>query len=208
MIGVRLIRGIAAAAGLGALTLGLLFWIAQMNFISIHMLFGLTVALSLLILGIVGVFTSGMRLLGAIGIVYAPIVPAFGLTQATLLLGNLHWLIQTAHLLVACDLGGSAPSTVENPVHMNDTNFVQASITIKKGERLMLIDDAFTPHIVANGTWENGTAHSAREPGAPLVKDVQINGTSSQAIGPFATAGTFKLYCILHAGMNLTVVVQ
>jgi hypothetical protein len=100
MIGVRLIRGIAAAAGLGALTLGLLFWIAQISFISIHMLFGLTVALSLLILGIVGVFTRGMRLLGAIGIVYALIVPAFGLTQATLLLGSLHWLIQTAHLLV------------------------------------------------------------------------------------------------------------
>ena len=100
MTAVRIIRGIAGVAGLGALTLGLLYWIAQMNFISLHMLFGLTVALSLLILGIVGVFTRGMRLLGAIGIVYAFIVPAFGLTQATLLVGSLHWLIQTAHLLV------------------------------------------------------------------------------------------------------------
>jgi hypothetical protein len=100
MFAVRVIRGIAAVAGLGALTLGLLFWIAQFNFISIHMVFGLTVALSLLILGMMGVFTRGMRLLGAGGIVYALIVPVFGLTQATLLLGNLHWLIQTAHLLV------------------------------------------------------------------------------------------------------------
>ena len=100
MMVVRIIRGIAGVAGLGALTLGLLFWIAQMNFISLHMLFGLIVALSLLILGIVGVSTSGMRLLGAIGIVYAFIVPAFGLTQATLLIGSMHWLIQTAHLLV------------------------------------------------------------------------------------------------------------
>ena len=100
MIAVRIIRVIAGIAGLGALTLGLLFWIANMNFISIHMLLGLTVALSLLTLGIVGVFTRGMRLLGAIGIVYALIVPVFGLTQATLLVGSLHWLIQTAHLLV------------------------------------------------------------------------------------------------------------
>jgi hypothetical protein len=100
MIAVRIIGGIAGVAGLGALTLGLLFWIANMNFISIHMLFGLTVALSLLILGIVGVFIRRMRLLGALGIVYALIVPVFGLTQATLLVGNLHWLIQTAHLLV------------------------------------------------------------------------------------------------------------
>jgi hypothetical protein len=77
-----------------------------MNFISIHLLFGLTVALSLLILGIVGVFTRGLRLLGAISIVYALILPVFGLTQATLLVGSMHWLIQTAHLLVG--LGGLA----------------------------------------------------------------------------------------------------
>jgi hypothetical protein len=100
MIGIRIIQVVAGIAGLCALTLGLLFWIAGMNVISIHMLFGLTVALSLLILGIVGVFTRGMRLLGVIGIVYALIVPVFGLTQATLLVGGLHWLIQVAHLLV------------------------------------------------------------------------------------------------------------
>lgn len=100
MIIVRIIRGIAGVAGLGALTLGLLFWIAQIDFIGLHMLFGLTLALSLLILGIVGVFTRGLRLLGAIGIVYALILPVFGLTQATLLVGSMHWLIQTAHLLV------------------------------------------------------------------------------------------------------------
>ncbi|HJT57136.1 MAG TPA: plastocyanin/azurin family copper-binding protein [Ktedonobacteraceae bacterium] len=113
-----------------------------------------------------------------------------------------------ALLLAACDIGGSAPSRAENPVHLNDTNFVQATITINKGERLTLIDDAFTPHVIANGTWENGTARSAREPGAPLIKDVQINGTGSQVIGPFTTAGTFKLYCTIHSGMNLTVIVQ
>ena len=100
MIAVRIIRVITGVAGLGALTLGLLFWIAQIDFISLHMLFGLIVALSLLILGIVGVLTGGMRLLGAIGIVYALLVPVFGVTQATLLVGSLHWLIQTAHLLV------------------------------------------------------------------------------------------------------------
>ena len=113
-----------------------------------------------------------------------------------------------ALLLVACGTVGSATSTAGNTVHMNDAQFVQASITIKKGERLTLIDDAFTPHIVANGTWENGTAHPAREPGVPLVKDVQINGTSSQVFGPFTTAGTYKLYCTLHSGMNLTIVGQ
>src|SRR5438067_13435428 len=100
MIAVRLMQWIGGLAGLGALALGLLFWIAQVNAINVHMLLGLTVALALLILGIVAVFTRGMRLLGAVGIVYALIVPVFGLTQATLLVGSMHWLIQTAHLLV------------------------------------------------------------------------------------------------------------
>jgi hypothetical protein len=100
MVAVRIIQWIAGVAGLAALTLGLLIWFAQIDFRNLHMLFGYTVALSLLVLGIVAISTRGMRLLGAIGIVYAPLMVVFGLTQATLLVGSMHWLIQTAHLLV------------------------------------------------------------------------------------------------------------
>ncbi len=110
MIIVRIIRGIAGVAGLGTLTLGLLFWITQIDIVIVHIAFGLTFALSLLVLSIVAVFTRRMRLLGAVGIVYALILPVFGLTQATLLVGSLHWLIQAAHLLVglgALALAGS-----------------------------------------------------------------------------------------------------
>ena len=100
MVAVRIIQWIAGVAGLVALALGLLFWSTHIDVINIHKLLGFLVTLSLLILGIVGVFTRGLRLLGVVGIVYAPIVLVFGLTQETLLVGNMHWLIQTAHLLV------------------------------------------------------------------------------------------------------------
>ena len=111
-------------------------------------------------------------------------------------------------LLVACGSGSNA-NAGPNPVHMSGTNFVQNSITVKKGERITLInDDLFGSHTIANGTWENGTAKPAREAGAPNVKDVNIVGNSSATIGPFTTAGTFKLYCTVHAGMNLTVIVE
>ena len=100
MIAVRILQWVAGLAGLGALALGLLFWIAQVDDINIHMLFGLTVALALLVLSIVMVATRGTRLLGAVGIVYAFILPVFGLTQSGILIGSLHWLIQAAHLLV------------------------------------------------------------------------------------------------------------
>jgi plastocyanin len=110
-------------------------------------------------------------------------------------------------LLAAC--GSSNASAGPNPVHMSGTNFVQKSITIKKGESITLInDDLFGSHTIANGTWENGTAQPVREAGAPEINDVKIGGTSSAAIGPFTTPGTFKLYCTVHAGMNLTVIVQ
>ena len=97
---VRVIQWIAGIAGLVALVLGLLFWIAQIDLINIHMLFGLTVALALLVLSIVMVATSGMRVLGAIGIVYAFILTVFGYTQSGILTGSTHWLIQVLHLLV------------------------------------------------------------------------------------------------------------
>ncbi len=109
-------------------------------------------------------------------------------------------------LLAAC--GGSAP-TGPNPVHMGNTQFTQGSITIKKSENITLINDsAFVSHTIANGTWANGAAQPAREAGAPEVNNVQIGGNSSATIGPFTTAGTFKLYCTVHSGMNLTVIVQ
>jgi len=68
--------------------------------------------------------------------------------------------------------------------------FVQSSITIKKGESVTLVADTITPHLIANGTWEQSKAHPGAEPGAPQVKDLQVTGNSSQTIGPFTTAGT------------------
>jgi hypothetical protein len=97
---VQWISRIAGVIGLLALILGLLFWIMQIDLINIHRVFGFLVALGLLVLGIVLVSTRGLRVMGIVGIVYAFILPAFGLTQMFILVGNLHWLIQAAHLLV------------------------------------------------------------------------------------------------------------
>jgi plastocyanin len=109
-----------------------------------------------------------------------------------------------AVLLTACG-GSNGP----NPVHMSGNKFDQSSITIKKGESITLInDDLLGSHTIANGTWANGTAQPGREAGAPAVNNVQIGGNSSATIGPFTTAGTFQLFCTVHPGMNLTVIVQ
>jgi plastocyanin len=99
--------------------------------------------------------------------------------------------------------GGSTPT-----VHMCGNNFEQSSITISKGQSLTLVDDSSTGHSIANGSWVNGSAQPKQEPGASAVNNLQINGNTSQTIGPFTTAGTYHLYCTWHPGMNLTVIVQ
>lgn len=79
---------------------GLLIFLAQIGFPGIHEVFGTIGVLGLFILAGMAVFIKGSRWLGVGGIFYAFLVPAFGMMQATILVGNLHWLIQAAHLLV------------------------------------------------------------------------------------------------------------
>jgi hypothetical protein len=98
---VRIVQIVAGVSGLLALVLGLLMWFADMYVVlPVHMILGLIVTLVLLIFSILALLTSGLRALGAIGVIYALIVPVFGLTQTSLLVGDLHWLIRIAHLLV------------------------------------------------------------------------------------------------------------
>ncbi len=122
-------------------------------------------------------------------------------------------LCMTTVMLAAC--GGSSSSTSGTgssssaTVHMGQTNFDQSSVTISKGGTVTLVNDTSSVHIIANGQWVNGVAQPKQEPGAPKVSNVQFTTAGqSQTIGPFNTAGTFHLYCSVHPGMNLTVIVH
>src|SRR5205823_7632360 len=92
-------------------------------------------------------------------------------------------------------------------VHMSAGGFLQSSVTIPKGSKLALVDDVAALHILANGSWQNGVPKTTSEPGAPRVNNVQVNGGSTE-IGPFSAAGTYHIYCAVHQGMNLTIIVQ
>lgn len=100
--------------------------------------------------------------------------------------------------------GGGGGTTV----HMGQTTFLVPSITIPKGSKLTLIDDAAVPHIIKNGSWDaSGTAKPAKEAGAPTVNQ-NFSGNDTFTIGPFPTAGTFRIYCTIHTNMNLTIIVK
>lgn|SRR6185312_16402767 len=105
--------------------------------------------------------------------------------------------------------GGSGSGTGSNgcpngTAHMAATDFVKNCVNVSKGSMLNLVDDGQYVHILDNGSWVNGNAQPAKEPGAPTINNVMFNGNSSQ-VGPFNTAGTFHIYCSVHVGMNLTV---
>ncbi len=129
-------------------------------------------------------------------------------------------------LIAACSRSGNTTASVSNDgantanhspattsdsvdVHLEGTSFDQTSVTIPKGGTVNLINDTGTVHIIQNGSWENGTAKSAVESGVPVVNGVQFSTINQkQVVGPFTTAGTFNLYCTVHPGMNLTIIVQ
>ncbi len=92
-------------------------------------------------------------------------------------------------------------------IHLSAGGFDVSSATIAKGSKLLLIDDTTSQHVLVNGTWQNNTPLLKREAGAPLVKNLSLSG-NSVTIGPFAVAGTYHILCLIHHGMNLTVIVQ
>jgi plastocyanin len=102
----------------------------------------------------------------------------------------------------------SAGPNGEPTVHMTIDQFTQNVVLVPKGSKLLIVNDSSVEHILQNGTWDaDGTPHLAVESGAPTLQNVSITHGSKE-IGPFTTAGVYHIYCTLHRGMNLTIVVQ
>ncbi|HVB72476.1 MAG TPA: hypothetical protein VNE38_02875 [Ktedonobacteraceae bacterium] len=112
--------------------------------------------------------------------------------------------------------GGSTPTSTSGggggcasgTVHMSSNNFVQTCVNIAKGAKVTLVDDVQVLHIITNGTWDSSNNQVLKkEPGAPTINNVNVSGGSID-IGPFTTAGTFNILCVVHPGMNLVVNVK
>lgn len=119
-------------------------------------------------------------------------------------------MIVVALLIAASPQSGATSTTTGGmpTVHMAGSAFLTNVVLVPKGEKLLLVDDDSVEHIIQNGSWtQRGTPQSQAEPGAPTVRSLDLKG-GSVTIGPFTTAGVFHLYCTIHQGMNLTVLVQ
>src|SRR5258708_13001900 len=100
----------------GAMMFGILFWLnIATNLITVHMLIGIIVVLSLWIIGLVQGFMKGGSLpFAGLTFVVGLALAIVGLYQQQWLIGPAHWVIQVIHLL----LGLSAIALAEMIVRL------------------------------------------------------------------------------------------
>lgn len=97
---IRIASIVLSFAGLLALILGLLIWTGTaLNFVQMHMLLGLLAVGALWVIAIGQAFSKGGSwVLAACALLVGATLVFIGMTQASLMVGAFHWLIQLLHL--------------------------------------------------------------------------------------------------------------
>lgn len=109
---------------------------------------------------------------------------------------------------IAVQPTAAAPAAGNQPltVALKPGAFAIASLTVATGQSVRLTNGSPVPHVIANGRWDGPIARSEREALAPRADQLRLNRMGeTAAIGPFTAAGTYRYFCPLHPGMNLTV---
>jgi hypothetical protein len=93
---------VLSLAGLLALILGLLFWTgAALNLLSMHMLLGLLAVCALWVIGIAqAIAKGGSWIIAVCALIIGAVMIVLGMIQSTLMIGELHWVVQVVHLIL------------------------------------------------------------------------------------------------------------
>ena len=99
---IRIASIVLSFAGLLALILGLLIWTGtDLNLVQMHMLLGLLAVGALWVIGVGQAFaTGGSWIIAACALVVGATLVFIGMTQASLMVGAFHWVIQLLHLVL------------------------------------------------------------------------------------------------------------
>ena len=118
---------IVRVAGTLQLVLGALFWTGHAySFLPLHILSGVVIVLTLWTVAVLALVARTRRGLALFGLLWGLALPAFGMVQASVLVGSMHWIIRVLHLImglaamaVAAMLGqailGAVPGRVREP---------------------------------------------------------------------------------------------
>src|SRR3954463_11779307 len=92
---------IVRVAGTLQLVLGALFWTGHAyTFVPLHIVSGTVIVLTLWTVAVLALVARTHRGLALFGFLWGLALPAFGMVQATLLVGSLHWIVRMFHLLM------------------------------------------------------------------------------------------------------------
>ena len=119
-------------------------------------------------------------------------------------------MVLVALLVTATPQTSAASSGLngEPEVHMAPTTFAPNVLLAPTGSSLLIVADSSAKHILDYGRWDtSGVAHQLSEPGSPALHDMVMTGGSME-LGPFSAPGVYHIYCTIHQGMNLTIVVE
>ena len=92
---------IVRVAGTLQLLLGALFWTGHAySFLPLHIISGVVIVLTLWTVAVLALVARTRRGLALFGLLWGVALPAFGMQQASMLAGSLHWIIRVLHLLM------------------------------------------------------------------------------------------------------------
>ena len=92
---------IVRVAGTLQLLLGALFWTGHAySFLPLHIISGVVIVLTLWTVAVLALVARTRRGLALFGLFWGLALPAFGMVQATMLVGSIHWLIRVLHLIM------------------------------------------------------------------------------------------------------------
>jgi hypothetical protein len=92
---------IVRVAGTLQLVLGALFWTGHAyTFLPLHIISGTVIVLTLWTVAVLALIARTHRGLAVFGLLWGVALPAFGMQQATMLVGSMHWIVRVFHLLM------------------------------------------------------------------------------------------------------------
>jgi hypothetical protein len=92
---------IVRVAGTLQLVLGALFWTGHAySYVPLHIISGAVIVLTLWTVAVLALIARTHRGLALFALLWGLALPAFGLRQATMLVGPMHWIVGVIHLLM------------------------------------------------------------------------------------------------------------
>jgi hypothetical protein len=100
---------IVRISGTLQLVLGALFWTGHAyGLLPLHIINGIVIVLTLWTVAVLGLVAGARRGLAVFGLFWGLALPAFGMVQAGVLAGSMHWVVRVAHLVMGLAAMGIA----------------------------------------------------------------------------------------------------